>query len=147
MKNVILLSLIALMMTIANSKAEVYECASDAQGKYLVALKDDSGILFRFESGYFQDQNAELKVARAMDGGPVYVVATDVEGNDWGSGGCFAMRTETHIKISHNIHGDTGSTIQYFPKFDLNPDQTGCEHRSLPRPLIVPPQPIKCKLK
>lgn len=147
MKNVILLSLVILIMTIVNAKAEVYECASDAQGKYLVALKDDSGIIFRHEHGYYQEQNAEVKVARAMDGGPVYVRASGLERNDWSSGGCFSMRTETHIRISHNVHGDSGSTIQYLPAFDLNPDQTGCEHRSLPRPLVLPPQAIICKLK
>lgn len=147
MRNVILLSLVVLLMTIVNAQAEVYECSSERQGKYLVALQDDSGILFRHENGYFQDQKADVKVARAMDGGPVYVRATLHERNDWGSGECFSMRTETHIKISHNIHGDTGSTIQYIPNFEMNPDQTGCDHRSLPRPLVLPPQMIRCSLK
>ena len=141
MKNVIVLSLVVLIMSIVNANAEVYECSSEAQGKYLIALQDDSGILFRHENGYFQDQNAEVKVARAMDGGPVYIRATSLSGNDWGSAGCFSMKTETHIKI-----GKT-STIQYLPKFDLNPDQTGCDHRSLPRPMVLPPRPIKCSLK
>ncbi len=147
MKNVIVLSLIVLIMTIVNAKAEVYECSSEKQGKYLVALQDDTGILFRHENGYFQDEKADLKVARAMDGGPVYVIALSQTGNDWSSGGCFVMKTETHIKISHNINGDTGSTIHFLPHFEMNPDQTGCDHRSLPRPLVLPPQKIKCSLK
>ena len=147
MKNVILLSLVVLLMSVLNAQAEVYECSSEKQGKYLVALQDDSGILFRHENGYFQDQKSELKVARAMDGGPVFIRATSHEGNDWGSAGCFVMKTETIIVISHNAHGDTGSTIQFLPNFVLNPDQTGCDHRSLPRPLVLPPQKIKCLLK
>lgn len=147
MKKVLPLSLVVLLMTVLNVQAEVYECSSENQGKYLVALQNDSGILFRHENGYFQDQEAKVKVARAMDGGPVYIVAAHSGKNDWSSGGCFTMKTETHIKISHNAHGDTGSTIQYIPNFILNPDQTGCDHRSLPRPLVLPPQKIKCLLK
>ncbi|MES2528144.1 MAG: hypothetical protein V4598_13715 [Bdellovibrionota bacterium] len=147
MKNMIIISVIVMIMTIVNTHAEVYECASENQGKYLVALQDDSGILFRHENGYFQDIKAKVQVARAMDGGPVSVRATGNEENDWGSGGCFVMNTVTYLTINHSSRGDTGSTIQFFPDFVMNPDQTGCEHRSLPRPLVLPPQPMKCKLK
>lgn len=147
MKKMILLSLVVLFITALKAQAEVYECSSESQGKYLVALQNNTGILFRFQHGYFQDQDAEVKVARAMDGGPLYIVATDSGENDWSSGKCFTMTTETHIVIRHRVHGDTGSTIQYIPKFILNPDQTGCDHRSVPRPLVLPPQKITCLLK
>ncbi len=147
MKNMILLTIVALLMTVVNAKAEVYECASEKQGKYLLALQSDSGLIFRHQNGYLQELESKVQVVRAMDGGPVFIRALQNDRNDWGSGECYVMRTQTLITVKHSSRGDTGSTIQFVPEFELNPDQTGCDHRSLPRPLVLPPQPIKCTLR
>lgn len=140
MKNMILISLVAFIMTFLNAHAEVYECSSDKQGKYLIALQQESGIIFQNENGYFQDLNSEVKVARAMDGGPTMVIATSQLGNDWQSGGCFVMKTVIRFVINNT------STIQFHPDFEINPDPA-CAHYSLPRPMVLPPQPIDCVLK
>ncbi len=140
MKNVILLSLVVLIMTIVNAHAEVYECSSEEHGEYLVVLTADSGIVFQRKDGYYQELNSNVSVMRAMDGGPISIRAASSDYNDWQRIGCYYKRKTNQFTIHHE------STLQIIPEFQMNQDPM-CQRYSLPRPMVLPPQPINCKLK
>lgn len=129
-----------------SAAAQVYECDAGAQGRYLIALKNDSGIVYKSENDFYQPMGGTVKVARAMDGGPTFVSARPAKKTDWSDNRCFAMTGAQHdFFIRLSSRGDAGSTLQFFPVFQVNPKKE-CENVSLPRPMVLPPQPINCEL-
>ena len=120
--------------------AEVYECENTDQ-KFLLALTYDSGIIYDFEHGYFKEIKGNVKVSRAMDGGPTNVqlhhpapTEDDLKGKDY------------IIKVGYNFtvnNPRAESKLQYLPQLFVNP---ATPDHAVPRLALGMPQSIECKL-
>lgn len=140
MKN--LLFALALFTTLSSAFAEVYECQKTDGKKYLLALTSGAGTVYSNENDYYQDLKGDSMVARAMDGGPTSVRLSPAF-PDFKDGECSKMIWAPVFTVKVNANGDAGSSIQYFPTFFQNPS---CSPRPIPRPRVMPAQPLDCNL-
>jgi len=131
--------LILSFLVCSTAFAEVYECEKDDQ-KYLLALTHFSGTVYSVETDYYKEMVGEVKVSRAMDGGPKNISFKEIEIKDdeFEEEQCYIV----HQSINFTIFRGQ-STIQYTPFVQINP---ACSNPSIPVWRLAGPQKIKCTL-
>ena len=146
MKSMKFMFLVLGSICLVTAHGAVYKCDRTEDYDLLLALVDDSGLVFTNESGFFSNVAGEVSVAPAADGGPTIVsLATTSPTVDWSKEkGCWIIgHPDIRVTLQVSSVGDSGSTVQFFPRFVLNPNRPEC---SIPRVRIGPPQPINCNL-
>ncbi|MCB0393385.1 MAG: hypothetical protein KDD25_02425 [Bdellovibrionales bacterium] len=130
--------------SLAHASAAVYSCSEDkGKGEYLLALKDDSGIVYSQKEGFFQPLDGVVQVVRASDGGPTHVSVAPTKVIDWKKKqACFVtVGTRYNFTISVGSRGDRGSMLMVSPNIITRPNVM-CR---LPTAL-TPPRGITCEL-
>ena len=129
------------------AQASIYSCVSKKKADreyFVITTSGDTGILHKWEHGFFKLQEGEVKLTRAEDGGPLNLIYTPVqEPIDWSQEKrCYAWgKASLSFKVKVSALGDEGSSVQRLPNISTDP-RVMC---SVPRVALAPAQDLTCR--